>query len=83
MAGVGVLLRGVHGAARQASEVLLDRRPKFNSSFKAKSDFVGEPISVAQGGRASGPSSWRPGGSRISETAITFPHRKGNLFNMQ
>ncbi|MQM16416.1 hypothetical protein Taro_049373 [Colocasia esculenta] len=79
-----------------APEVLLDRRPGFNSSFKAKSDFVKEPISVA-----GWESIWaflmaakgQPllmimdplGGilARIPETSIAFPHRKGNLFNIQ
>ncbi|MQL92591.1 hypothetical protein Taro_025212 [Colocasia esculenta] len=84
------------GYSGRAPEVLLDRRPEFNSSFKAKSDFVREPISVA-----GWESIWAflmaargeplvmimdPFGGvmgRISETSIAFPHRKGNLFNIQ
>ncbi|WOL09878.1 hypothetical protein Cni_G18631 [Canna indica] len=76
--------------------MLLDRRPQYNSSFKAKSDFVRNPISEEGWEEI-----WKfmteakdepltvimePWGGRISEitdTAIAFPHRKGNLYNIQ
>ncbi|XP_016454107.2 berberine bridge enzyme-like 22 [Nicotiana tabacum] len=75
-------------------EVLLDRKTQYKSNFKGKSDFVVEPIpeSVFQG------ISERflhqklafmildPLGGKmdeISESEIPFPHRKGNLYNIQ
>jgi len=83
----------------QGVEVLLDRTPMFNSSFKAKSDFVTKPIAEAEWEKI-----WRalvdlkaknnvglqmimePWGGRlseISESEIPFPHRRGNLYNIQ
>lgn len=75
---------------------LLNRNPYANSTFKVKSDFVKEPIPVEGlekiwkflleavddplmmimdplGGRM----------DEIAETALAFPHRKGNLYNIQ
>ncbi|KAL2335834.1 hypothetical protein Fmac_010280 [Flemingia macrophylla] len=76
-------------------ELLLNRTTMFKSSFKAKSDFVKDPIpkSGLEG-------AWKmileeetlalmilePYGGRmneISESEIPFPHRKGNLYNIQ
>ncbi|KAF8408729.1 hypothetical protein HHK36_004797 [Tetracentron sinense] len=75
-------------------DVLLDRTHQDKSFFKAKSDFVKEPISEIElegvwkrfleeeivfmimdpyGGRM----------SEISESEIPFPHREGNLYNIQ
>lgn len=78
------------------SSILLDRRPYKNSSFKAKSDFVREPISeegwekiykfLLEGVGESLQMVMDPSGGRvydIAETAIPFPHRKGNLYNIQ
>ncbi|XP_068655649.1 tetrahydroberberine oxidase-like [Aristolochia californica] len=79
------------------TEVLLSRDPQpatAKSSFKAKSDFVKAPISetgleslwklfLEQG---SGIMFWEPLGGRmdeIPELEIPFPHRKGNLYNVQ
>ncbi|PQM37216.1 berberine bridge enzyme-like 22 [Prunus yedoensis var. nudiflora] len=78
----------------QSPEVLLSRDPLWKSNFKAKSDYVKQPIpEVALKGI------WErfqqdqivfmimdPYGGRmneISEFEIPFPHRKGNLFNIQ
>ncbi|XP_022847522.1 berberine bridge enzyme-like 22 [Olea europaea var. sylvestris] len=78
----------------QTLEVLLDRTVHDESYFKAKSDFVEEPIPK---------SAWEkvremfldgitrdmildPFGGRmdeISESELPFPHRKGNLYNKQ
>ncbi|KAK4347397.1 hypothetical protein RND71_033736 [Anisodus tanguticus] len=75
-------------------EVLLDRKTQYKSNFKGKSDFVVEtiPESVFQG------ISERflhqklvfmimdPLGGKmdeIPESEIPFPHRKGNLYNIQ
>ncbi|KAF9587567.1 hypothetical protein IFM89_004025 [Coptis chinensis] len=76
------------------SDVLLDRNPLTRDYFKAKSDYVTEPISEKglkgiwkllleenrpvvifspYGGRM----------SEISESAIPFPHRKGNIYKIQ
>ncbi|RDX89372.1 Berberine bridge enzyme-like 22, partial [Mucuna pruriens] len=76
-------------------ELLLNRTTTFKSPFKAKSDFVKEPIpkSGLEG-------AWKMlleeetfaililepyGGimNEISESEIPFPHRKGNLYNIQ
>ncbi|KAG5048871.1 hypothetical protein JHK85_009974 [Glycine max] len=75
-------------------ELLLNRTTMFKRSFKAKSDFVKEPIpkSGLEG-------AWKllleeeiaflilePYGGRmneISESEIPFPHRKGYLYNIQ
>ncbi|KAK7259862.1 hypothetical protein RIF29_25477 [Crotalaria pallida] len=76
-------------------ELLLNRVTTYKSSFKAKSDFVQVPIPETglewvwdmllkedtlamlimdpYGGRM----------NEISETKIAFPHRKGNLYNIQ
>ncbi|CAA6657987.1 unnamed protein product [Spirodela intermedia] len=72
------------GLSGRRPEALLDRSPEFNSSFKAKSDFhlavphfvQGEPAVIIMdpfGGKM----------DEIPETAIAFPHRRGNLFNIQ
>ncbi|RWV80363.1 hypothetical protein GW17_00058386 [Ensete ventricosum] len=78
------------------TEVLLDRRPEFNISFKAKSDFVREPVTETAWEEI-----WRflmeakdepvtlimePFGGvldEIAESATPFPHRKGNLYIIQ
>ncbi|KAJ1416969.1 FAD-binding, type 2, subdomain 1 [Sesbania bispinosa] len=75
-------------------EVLLSRIITYKSSFKAKSDFVKEPIpEIGLEGV------WKMllkeqtlalvitepfgGMNEISEAEIPFPHRKGNLYNIQ
>ncbi|CAL9078013.1 unnamed protein product [Musa acuminata var. zebrina] len=77
--------------------MLLEMRPQYNSSsFKAKSDFVRKPISekgwkgiwrfMAEAKDEPVVMIMEPWGGRmdeIAETAIVFPHRKGNLFNIQ
>ncbi|KAJ0042329.1 hypothetical protein Pint_18961 [Pistacia integerrima] len=74
-------------------EVLLQRQNGFKNSFKAKSDFVEEPIpeTVLEGIwkmllQEDNPSMvWLPYGgvmSRISESQTPFPHRKGNVFEI-
>lgn len=85
-----------NGDSGKLVETLLDRKPEFNSSFKAKSDFVQSPISESgleeiwkfmmeandeplvlilepMGGRM----------SEIKEDATAFPHRIGNIYNVQ
>ncbi|TXG48171.1 hypothetical protein EZV62_027465 [Acer yangbiense] len=75
-------------------EVLLDKKQLFKSNFKAKSDFVTEPIPIngLEG-------IWErfveeetaimimdPFGGKmneISESETPFPHRKGSLYNIQ
>ncbi|XP_038970567.1 berberine bridge enzyme-like 26 [Phoenix dactylifera] len=75
---------------------LLNRNPYSNSSFKAKSDFVKKPIPaeglekiwkfLLEAVDDSVQMVMDPLGARmdeIEETAIPFPHRKGNLYNIQ
>ncbi|KAH0851175.1 hypothetical protein HID58_091097 [Brassica napus] len=77
-----------------APEALLDGKSLFKSYFKAKSDFVEEPIPVEglEGlwkkllEEDSPLTIWNPYGgmmSRIAESEIPFPHRKGTLFKIQ
>ena len=74
--------------------VLLNRIPQFKNYFKAKSDYVQEPISETglQGvwkmlyQEEAGIMILSPYGGRmneISETEVPFPHRKGNLYKIQ
>ncbi|PSS04948.1 Berberine bridge enzyme-like [Actinidia chinensis var. chinensis] len=78
----------------QPSDALLNRTTLYKSSFKAKSDFVKEPIPERV---LKGILEWfsdeklvfmimEPFGGRmsdISESQLPFPHRKGNLYNIQ
>ncbi|EEF39193.1 Reticuline oxidase precursor, putative [Ricinus communis] len=75
-------------------EVLLQGKSLFKNYFKAKSDFVKEPIPETglQGlwerllQEESPLMIWNPYGGmmgKISESAIPFPHRKGVLFKIQ
>ncbi|KAL9409361.1 hypothetical protein AB3S75_047702 [Citrus x aurantiifolia] len=75
-------------------EILLDAESLFKNYFKAKSDFVKEPIpeSVLEGlwkmllEEDNPVMIWNPYGgmmSKISEYEIPFPHRKGNIFKIQ
>ncbi|XVF23016.1 hypothetical protein REPUB_Repub13aG0001500 [Reevesia pubescens] len=77
-----------------APEVLLEGKSLFKNYFKAKSDFVQQPIPEAglEGlwkrllEEESPLMIWNPYGgmmANISESAIPFPHRKGNLFKIQ
>lgn len=77
-----------------APEVLLQGKPLFKNYFKAKSDYVKEPIPEAalEGlwkrllTEKSPLTIWNPYGgmmSRIPESAIPFPHRNGTLFKIQ
>ncbi|CAL1402792.1 unnamed protein product [Linum trigynum] len=77
-----------------APEVLLQGKSLFKNYFKAKSDFVREPIPETglEGiwkrflEEDSPLTIWNPLGgqmARISESAIPFPHRKGNSFMIQ
>jgi len=76
-------------------ELLLNRTTSYKSSFKAKSDFVKEPIP-----KTGLEGAWKivseedtlamllmdPYGGRMNETSESetpFPHRKGNLYNIQ
>lgn len=81
-------------APRTPPEVLLQGKPQFKSYFKAKSDFVHVPIpEVGLEGLWKKLQLedmpfmiWNPYGgmmSKISESEIPFPHRKGNLFKIQ
>lgn len=85
-----------NGDTGKGIDILLDRKREYNSSFKAKSDFVREPIpengwegiwDFLMGARDEplvmimDPLGGRM--SEISESAIPFPHRKGNLYNIQ
>ncbi|KAI3948458.1 hypothetical protein MKW98_019208 [Papaver atlanticum] len=65
-------------------EVLLDRTHSDTEFFKAKSDFVNKPISEI-GFQGYGEVSKKKIGimSKISESSVPFPHRKGNLYNIQ
>ncbi|XP_072954067.1 berberine bridge enzyme-like 23 [Typha angustifolia] len=85
-----------NGYSGKGINVLLDRKPQYNSSFKVKSDFVKQPIP-----ETGLENLWRllldakdeplvlimePFGgrlSKISESAIPFPHRIGNLYIIQ
>lgn len=75
-------------------EVLLQGKSTFKNYFKAKSDFVKEPIpeNALEGlwtrllEEESPLMIWNPYGgmmSKISESEIPFPHRKGNIFKIQ
>ncbi|XP_022714495.1 berberine bridge enzyme-like 13 [Durio zibethinus] len=75
-------------------EVLLEGKSLFKNYFKAKSDFVQQPIPETglEGlwkrllEEDSPLMIWNPYGgmmANISESAIPFPHRKGNLFKIQ
>ncbi|EEF39198.1 Reticuline oxidase precursor, putative [Ricinus communis] len=75
-------------------EVLLDKTQLYKANFKAKSDFVTEPIPEdgLEGMRKRlleediGLVIMDPYGgkmNKISESGIAFPHRKGNLYNIQ
>ncbi|GMH26891.1 hypothetical protein Nepgr_028734 [Nepenthes gracilis] len=70
------------------------RRPKENLYFKAKSDYVQTPIPVEGFSKIFDILEAEPKGfaifdpyggamARIHDDAIAFPHRKGNLFNIQ
>lgn len=77
-----------------APEALLAGKSLFKNHFKAKSDFVKEPIPVEglEGlwkrflEEDSPLTIWNPYGgmmSRISESEVPFPHRNGTLFKIQ
>ncbi|XP_059666703.1 tetrahydroberberine oxidase-like [Cornus florida] len=79
----------------ESIDVLLDRTPLVRASFKAKSDYVKEPISEtglkgiwkrfhekeAQFAQIMTPYGGRM--SEIAESAIPFPHRAGNIYKIQ
>ncbi|GMN65148.1 hypothetical protein TIFTF001_034216 [Ficus carica] len=81
----------------ESLDVLLSRKPNFHiGSFKAKSDYVEEPIpedalegmlgmlyeeAVGRGWIALYPSGGKL--NEISESSIPFPHRAGNLYNVR
>ncbi|KAH7654443.1 Tetrahydroberberine oxidase protein [Dioscorea alata] len=85
-----------NGDLGKSVDVLLDREPQVNSSFKAKSDFVKNSISKEGLEKI-----WKflleakdeplililePFGGKMDEILepdIAFPHRKGNLYNIQ
>lgn len=76
-------------------EVLLNRTTMWKSSFKAKSDFVKKPIPetglegiwpMLLKEEAVAMLIMEPSGGRMNEIAkskIPFPHRRGNLYNIQ
>ncbi|KAE9594850.1 putative tetrahydroberberine oxidase [Lupinus albus] len=75
-------------------EILLEGKSTFKNYFKAKSDFVREPISETglQGlwqrllEEDSPLMIWNPYGgmmSKFSESSIPFPHRNGTLYKIQ
>ncbi|KAF7842408.1 berberine bridge enzyme-like 22 [Senna tora] len=77
-------------------EVLLNRTTNYKSSFKAKSDFVKEPIpekglegvweKLVEEEEALALLIMDPFGGKMDEILefeIPFPHRKGNLYNLQ
>ncbi|XP_008790067.2 berberine bridge enzyme-like 18 [Phoenix dactylifera] len=83
-----------HGTDEKAVETLLDRGSKPEKSFKAKSDFVNEPIPRLLWERiwewfledGAGMMIMDPYGgkiSSISDSATPFPHRQGILYNIQ
>ena len=85
-----------NGMSNQGIQALLNRSPAFNSSFKAKSDFVTTPITEPEFDNI-----WNflmtaqdepltmimdPFGGRMSDispSATPFPHRRGVLYNIQ
>nr|DAD19241.1 TPA_asm: hypothetical protein HUJ06_020704 [Nelumbo nucifera] len=82
------------GSSNLSLEVLLDRRPQSKRMFKAKSDYVKEPIpeigimgiwkrfhQVEDPVMILNPYGGRM--SEIAESAIPFPHRKGNKYKIQ
>ncbi|XP_058226259.1 berberine bridge enzyme-like 15 [Rhododendron vialii] len=81
-------------STRESYDVLLNRTNRYQSSFKAKSDYVKEPISEKGleglwkilGEEKRGYMIWTPYGGRMSEFSefeIPFPHRSGNLYLIQ
>ncbi|KAM0950755.1 putative tetrahydroberberine oxidase [Dioscorea sansibarensis] len=85
-----------NGDLGKSVDLLLDREPQFNGSFKAKSDFVKKSISkeglekiwefLMEAKDEPLTLIWDPFGGKmdeILESDIAFPHRKGNLYNIQ
>ncbi|KAK1556585.1 hypothetical protein Q3G72_008172 [Acer saccharum] len=81
-------------STKESLDVLLDRNTQFKGFFKAKSDYVVEPIPEAglEGlykmliEEQTSMLILTPYGGRmseISESEIAFPHRKGNLYKIQ
>ncbi|KAG5515974.1 hypothetical protein RHGRI_036868 [Rhododendron griersonianum] len=81
-------------STRKSYDVLLNRTNPYKSPFKAKSDYVKEPISEKGlqglwkilGEEESGYMIWTPYGGRMSEISefeTPFPHRSGNLYLIQ
>ncbi|PKI60956.1 hypothetical protein CRG98_018662 [Punica granatum] len=84
------------GFSGQPLEILLNRSSNTKSYFKYKSDYVKEPISepvleeiwkwLIKADQGALQMIWNPYGGRmseISESAIPFPHRAGNIFKIQ